>query len=532
MLKKVIAYLRKSTPGDIKQVSSLWDQQDWCLEKIQELWNYSVLWSDGKFYTENIENHFFSEAISAKEKWTRKKFSQMIQLVKKHPIDTLYVRYIDRLARNRSDRNKIIELLEEGHIQQIVTGSKTYRNNNDDILVLESKLLFAEQENEEKSIKAKDAYERDLKKWIRNTKFPYGYEGLWYWRVKIDKDSAEHIKVVFSLKKQWFNNADIWREILKQGKQKVSNNFVANTLKNPVYCGKMKWHDGVMIDIKNPWFKPIIEYSEWLDIQSLLKNGTKKASQISKNKKQEENRGYFSNILVDFYWNKLQYDKWYYKTSSYHAKKYKQEWKKLTNISQALVISELDNLIKDILLPIEFYIIIWKTFSEQSSLFYKNKDGEKYHISKEIENEEKIIQHLIEASIRSPNMEKRYTKMIREHEENIEKLEQELEEYNQSPDEYIEFQQKLKTLFMNFHAVFSELSTFEKVCIIEGMDIKIQCSLDKVLSLKSGKFKVVIPPKIKTLWKNTPIIVSSICESPYIAMSYKRFLLPHKWIAA
>ena len=103
---RYIIYVRKSTDEENKQVRSLKDQKDECVEFAQRT---KLKWVG-----------FIEEAESAKEPDIRPKFKQMLNDLKAGKYDGIIAWHPDRLARNMREAGDIIDLVDKKIIQDYI----------------------------------------------------------------------------------------------------------------------------------------------------------------------------------------------------------------------------------------------------------------------------------------------------------------------------------------------------------------------------------------------------------------------------
>ena len=118
---RYLAYFRKSTESDERQVQSIPDQKDWA-NKVTNEQRLTIIKSR-------------EESKSAK-KPGRTQFDLLIKDINDGKVNAVLAYDPSRLARNALDGARIIDLLDSGKLQAIVTSTSTFRNTSTDKFML------------------------------------------------------------------------------------------------------------------------------------------------------------------------------------------------------------------------------------------------------------------------------------------------------------------------------------------------------------------------------------------------------------
>ena len=110
-------YLRKSSEGTDKQAASLPAQEKELKDLVDSL-NLKVI----KIYRESQSAHHRGRPL----------FNEMLSEIQKSRNCGIIVWNLNRIARNSADAATVIELMDDGYIDQIVTPNRVYKNNSDD----------------------------------------------------------------------------------------------------------------------------------------------------------------------------------------------------------------------------------------------------------------------------------------------------------------------------------------------------------------------------------------------------------------
>jgi DNA invertase Pin-like site-specific DNA recombinase len=183
------AYPRKSSEADDKQVLSI-DSQ------ISELKKLAI----DKGITIKDED-VMQESHSAKNAFARPVFEQLVREIEQNKVQGVVAWHPNRLSRNAIDSGRLIQLMDEGKLIEIVTPSQTFRNTPQDKFFFTLMTSQAKMENDSKGIDVK----RGLRKknemgypaGIAKTgyKNDYGIKGQR--RVIVDSERFELVKQLF-----------------------------------------------------------------------------------------------------------------------------------------------------------------------------------------------------------------------------------------------------------------------------------------------------------------------------------------------
>jgi len=180
---RYIIYARKSTQGKSKQVQSIGDQID-VLTRIAKERDLNIVKT-------------FTESKSAKAPYKRDVYTEMIQFIKDGHADALLVWHVDRLFRNSVDGGEIQWLLKEKTIQEMATPERTYRPEDNALLLsvetgMSIEYINAISRNSKRGIRSK------LKKGTWPIFAPIGYINKDK-KIIVDKKRAKYIRKAFEL---------------------------------------------------------------------------------------------------------------------------------------------------------------------------------------------------------------------------------------------------------------------------------------------------------------------------------------------
>ena len=276
-------YARKSTTDEGKQVRSVEDQIDECMENIVVPKNLNV-------------KEVYREDFSAKESGTRKEFKRMIEDIKLGRIDGVIAWHPDRLARNMKDAGEIIDLLDKREIEDLRFGSFGFENSPAGKMLLGITFVLAKEYSEKLSIDVKRGNKRKLGTGKGIGKFKHGYYRDKNWYYMPDESNFILVKQMFEMAlrgesqknlREWINtqNYTVQKE---RGTKAVEHSWtkdnVSNLLRDPHYAGVHKLGDN-FVDLTGAYnFTPMITVDEYLEINNIDNLDAAKVFAISKPK--------------------------------------------------------------------------------------------------------------------------------------------------------------------------------------------------------------------------------------------------------
>lgn len=124
---KYAMYARKSTEGENRQKLSVQHQIDDCKKQIIK--RYGINNFDEK-------NDIFKEDKSAKKSGERGAFNAMIKAIKKGQYNGIIAWHYDRLARNMKEAGEIIDMVDNGQIQDLLFVTSTFERSATGLMTL------------------------------------------------------------------------------------------------------------------------------------------------------------------------------------------------------------------------------------------------------------------------------------------------------------------------------------------------------------------------------------------------------------
>ena len=162
---KYIAYSRKSTEGEDRQVLSLDDQKREIEDGIRR---------DNLNVVESYLGTGHGESFSA-HKRGRPIFNHVMQQIESGKANGLLVWHPNRIARNAYDGGLVITLMDEGKLLEIRTPHRTYSNTPDDKFFLQLEFGMAKKSSDDSGVAVKRGLKTKLQIGWYPSRAPIGY---------------------------------------------------------------------------------------------------------------------------------------------------------------------------------------------------------------------------------------------------------------------------------------------------------------------------------------------------------------------
>lgn len=239
-------YARKSSESDERQTMSI-DSQ------IKEMTELAV--------KEGLQiRDIRSESHSAKDSGLRPVFSNLIKDIGRGEFGGILTWAPDRLSRNAGDLGQLVDLMDQGKLQQIRTYSQTFTNDPGQKFLLMILCSQAKLENDQKGINVKRGIRAKCEMGWRPGPAPIGYMNVSQGGIKKiipDPERADNIKEMFELVgENGWTGREIKRALDKDGfttphGKPIALSLVYRTLKNTFYYGEFEypsesdiWYEG------------------------------------------------------------------------------------------------------------------------------------------------------------------------------------------------------------------------------------------------------------------------------------------------
>jgi site-specific DNA recombinase len=231
-------YARKSSEDDERQAMSI-DSQ------IKEM---TELAQREGFFIKEIRR----ESHSAKESGQRPVFKKLLEDIKNGMFTGILSWAPDRLSRNAGDLGMVVDLMDQGKLQQIKTFSQSFSNNPNEKFLLMILCSQAKLENDQKGINVKRGIRAKCNMGWRPGMPPIGYYNRAMAGVKdivVDPDRGYIVTEMFE---RVAKNGDSGRTLKKwldtclttRAGKKVTLSQIYLMLKNPFYYGEFEYPIG------------------------------------------------------------------------------------------------------------------------------------------------------------------------------------------------------------------------------------------------------------------------------------------------
>lgn len=246
---KYCLYARKSTESDEQQALSIDSQIKEMLEMAK---------------AENMEiADIRRESHSAKDSGQRPVYNQLLADIRTGMFNGILCWAPDRLSRNAGDLGAVVDLMDQGRLQEIRTHGQRFTNNPNEKFLLMILGSQAKLENDHKGINVKRGLRAKCEKGWRPGPAPLGYIHDKYAdkgdkKVFIDPKRAPYVKKLFEkVAYENWSGRQLLRWIVNETDFKTKNNknltlsMIYRILADPYYCGEFeypigsdKWYQG------------------------------------------------------------------------------------------------------------------------------------------------------------------------------------------------------------------------------------------------------------------------------------------------
>ena len=275
---KYIAYSRKSTESEERQILSL-DDQKREVEEIERRGNLKV-----------VERYLGSERGESQtaHKRGRPIFNHIMRQIEAGKGNGLLVWHPNRLARNAYDGGLLITLMDEGKLFEIRTPHRTYHNTPDDKFFLQLEFGMAKKSSDDNSVAVKRGLKTKLQMGWYPSRAPLGYRNT----VIKEKGANEIIKDPerFDVVRQMWNLMLTGNytppQILKianeewklktrptkkySGLKPLARSAIYNIFTNPFYYGWFEYGEKNNKQLYKGKHEPMITEEEFDRVQKLL----------------------------------------------------------------------------------------------------------------------------------------------------------------------------------------------------------------------------------------------------------------------
>ena len=299
------AYIRKSSDREDSQTLSLAAQK----REIKEF--------AAKFPNVRIKA-YFEESASA-YKAGRPKFNEMLKRIEKGEANGILVYHLTRIARNSFDGGRVIYMMDEGKIREILTPTGTYRNeNSDDLLMMQIHFAMAKKSSDDTSKFVKRDIESKLLKGEYPVSAPIGYlnldkygtitgrrfdrekqhlieeklgqDGRKARRIEPDPVLAPVVQELYALYASKNHSIEELTEKSyamgvrgQRSESRITKSTMLRILTNPMYYGAIRWKDRLLEPADLPAgtrHDPIIDKGLFEQVQEILHDKSRPRKQV------------------------------------------------------------------------------------------------------------------------------------------------------------------------------------------------------------------------------------------------------------
>jgi site-specific DNA recombinase len=161
-VKRYVMYCRKSSESDERQIQSLPDQ----ITSLNKVVNQQSL----LMYCEPLQEQRTAKVPG------RPIFGQLVQMIEDGKVNGIVLLNPSRLARNTVDTGRIIWLMDQGKLVEVVTPFQTFRNYPNDKFMLNLLCSQAKLENDNKSVNVREALQMKAERGVFPGKARPGYK--------------------------------------------------------------------------------------------------------------------------------------------------------------------------------------------------------------------------------------------------------------------------------------------------------------------------------------------------------------------
>lgn len=263
-------YARKSSEDDERQALSIDSQIKEMLEQAER---------DGLNIAEVRK-----ESHSAKNSGSRPEFNRLIEDIRQKKFDGILTWAADRISRNAGDLGTVVDLMDQGLLQEIRTSGPRFTNSPSDKFMLMMLCSQAKLENDNKGVNVKRGFRAKVEMGYRPNMSPLGYLHDKYAekgarRIYVDPERGPIIKEVFQkVAYEGWTGRDIKKHFeeknfkTRKGKN-VSLSMIYRMMDNTFYTGRYEFPSG-----SGKWFdgkhEPLITREVFDRVQEVMKGAT------------------------------------------------------------------------------------------------------------------------------------------------------------------------------------------------------------------------------------------------------------------
>ena len=267
LIRTYCLYVRKSSEDDERQALSIESQIE-AMRKVAERDKLDVV-------------EIIRESKSAKASWAREGFNTLLEWLRQWRYNSILSWAPDRLSRNAWDLGSVVDLMDQGKLQEIRTNGQIFKNAPNEKFLLMILCSQAKLENDNRSINVIRGLKTKAETWHLPHKAPLGYlnERSYMrngWRIAIDPERAPYVALIFEkVAHEGMSGRAVQRWLLEEtpmrtrtGKSVVVS-AIYTILNNPMYYGMYEYPRGSGNWCKGN-YEPIITKEIFDEVQDQL----------------------------------------------------------------------------------------------------------------------------------------------------------------------------------------------------------------------------------------------------------------------
>lgn len=301
--RRYVIYLRKSTDDEAKQVRSIDDQREECLDLANRL----------GIKPNKID--ILEESASAKKAGNRKVFDEMIKGFYSGKYHALIAWSPDRISRNMKEAGEIIDLIDQETIQDLQFKTYQFENTPNGKMMLGILFATSKQYSDKLAVDVKRGTDGNIKEGKYNGVIKKGYfvdtatnlfmPDPYNWgllRIAVDmrlREGKSNIEIA-----EFLNDAKLSvRKDQDEEYKKVNatKQMVGNLFEDSFYCGLYQYGNNIVNLTELYNFTPLITPDEYVALNSQVSNDFGKKTKIRTNASKRLDYGLLRNkVFCEF----------------------------------------------------------------------------------------------------------------------------------------------------------------------------------------------------------------------------------------
>ncbi len=267
LVRTYCLYVRKSSEDDERQALSIESQIE-AMRKVAERDKLDVV-------------EIIRESKSAKASGAREGFNTLLDWLRQWRYNSILSWAPDRLSRNAWDLGSVVDLMDQGKLQEIRTNGQIFKNAPNEKFLLMILCSQAKLENDNRSINVIRGLKTKAELWHLPHKAPLGYtnERSYLrngWKIAIDPERAQYIKLIFEkVAHEWMSGRAVQRFLLEETPMRTRSgkplvvSAIYSILNNSMYYGMYEYPRGSGNWCKGN-YEPIITKELFDEVQDQL----------------------------------------------------------------------------------------------------------------------------------------------------------------------------------------------------------------------------------------------------------------------